>query len=501
MLVAAVVRSIGLNQQLWYDEITTLLDSVRHPLAAILTTYTSQNQHTLYSILARGSIVLLGEQPWKLRLPAVLFGVASIPALYFCARLWTTQREALLGSALVVVSYHHVWFSQNARGYTGMVFWTLLGTSFFILGTRQARLAPWVGYGVVIALGMYTHLTMGLVAAGHGLVYLWLLLTRRRELGHWPRNGLSPLIGFTLAGVLALVLYAPVLGQLFHRTMGQAGPPGRAGSAVQSEWTNPLWMVRETLRGLRAGAGGVPLLREGVLVAGGPLLLTGLGSYWRANRYVVGLIALPGIVTAAVMLVLEHNLWPRFFFFAIGFGLLLLVRGAMVWGELMARLGRRPQAGLRPAKDSGPLAGESPLKGSGPQAGVRWGTALVAVMLLGSAFSLRSVYLYPKQDFVGAMEFVEANRQPGEPVVTAGLASLPYQRYYGRNWPAVATRAQLEAVRATGRPAWLLYTLPVYVRSRQPEVWNAIQTEFTTVRVFRGTIGDGEIYVCKAKGQ
>ena len=138
-LLAAVLRAIALDQQLWYDEITTLVDSVRRPLAIIVTTYTSQNQHTLYSILARVSIVLFGEHPWALRLPAVLFGVASIPALYFYARLATSRREALLACALLTVSYHHVWFSQNARGYTAMVFWTLLTTYFFIRGARPIR--------------------------------------------------------------------------------------------------------------------------------------------------------------------------------------------------------------------------------------------------------------------------------------------------------------------------------------------------------------------------
>jgi len=40
---------------------------------------------------------------------------------------------------------------------------------------------------------------------------------------------------------------------------------------------------------------------------------------------------IPGVITAAVMLFLEHNLWPRFFFFAIGFGMMLLMRGAFLW--------------------------------------------------------------------------------------------------------------------------------------------------------------------------
>ena len=133
----------------------------------------------------------------------------------------TNRREALLASALLTVSYHHVWFSQNARGYTGMLLWTLLGTYFFIRGARTGGLRPWAAYGFVMALGTYTHLTMGFVAVGHGLVYLWLLATRARHLGRRPRSLLAPMAGFALAGLLALLLNAPwrdeaVVGQITH---------------------------------------------------------------------------------------------------------------------------------------------------------------------------------------------------------------------------------------------------------------------------------------------
>jgi len=465
MLLTAVLRAIGLNQQLWYDEIVTVVNSVRKPLATILTTYTTQNQHTLYSVLARASMILLGEQPWVLRLPALLFGVASVPALYFFARLVTKRREALLASALMAVSYHHVWFSQNARGYTAMLFWTLLATYFFVRGAQGSGWGAWTGYGLAMALGMYTHLTVGFVAAGHGLVYLWLMGDQRRELRRWPRNSLRPLAGFAFAGLVTLALYAPLLPQLFAKTVGQTGP------AIHWEWKNPLWLVLETWRGLVAGAGGTWV----AVAIAGVFALAGLVSYWRQDHYMVGLMILPAVLTIVAMLTLEHNLWPRFFFFAIGFAILLFVRGAMVWGGVAARWLR-----------------------SDPDAGLRWGTALVGLALAGSVWSLRTDYGYPKQDFIGAMRLVDANRQQGEPVVTVGLTSFAYQRYFGRDWRAVESYAELESVRSQDHRTWLVYIFPIYLKTRYPEIWKAIQTEFTTVGVFPGTLGDGEIYVCQA---
>lgn len=475
-LAALGLRLIALDQQLWYDEMLLAVRWAPLPLLEIVTTYTSQNQHMLYSVLARVTMDLFGEHHWTLRLPAVLFGAATIPALYFCARQVASRREALLAGALLAVSYHHIWFSQNARGYTGLALWTVLTTYFFLRGMRAGGLRPWLWYGVTLALGMYTHLTMGFVAAGQFLVMAWMIWSASRassRKGASIRVGLTPLVGFALAGLLTLALYAPVLPQVLARTVGQQSS---SAAQVQSEWTNPLWLVLETLRGLAAGAGGAA--GYVVLPVAGALLLAGLWSYWRQDRAMTGLMVIPGVITAAVMLVLEHNLWPRFFFFAIGFGMMLLVRGAMVAGDwAQARIHGQPEAG-----------------------GTRtaWGTVVVALMIAGSAWSARSAWIYPKQDFAGALQFVEAQRQPGEPVALAGLAVFPYRDYYKRDWPAVSTRAELAVVRGEGR-LWLLYASPIFVQSRQPEIWNAIETEFEQVKVFRGTMGDGEIYVCRSK--
>ena len=49
VVLATVLRLVALNQQLWFDEIVTLLDSAREPIWRIVTQYGGRNQqHALF---------------------------------------------------------------------------------------------------------------------------------------------------------------------------------------------------------------------------------------------------------------------------------------------------------------------------------------------------------------------------------------------------------------------------------------------------------------------
>src|SRR5438067_801062 len=125
-LLALALRVWRLDSCLWLDEILTMVYFARPPAGEIISSFPNQNQHMLYSLLAHFSIRWFGESAWALRLPAVLFGAATVPALFLAGRRMLGTKVALFSCALLTVSYHHIWFSQNARGYTGLVFFTLI---------------------------------------------------------------------------------------------------------------------------------------------------------------------------------------------------------------------------------------------------------------------------------------------------------------------------------------------------------------------------------------
>ncbi len=461
-VVALALRLWHLNSGLWFDEVLTLTDFVRPPIGRILTTFPSQNQHMLFSLLAHACVSLFGESVWALRLPAAVFGAASVIALFLLGRRVLDTREALLACGLLTVSYHHVWFSQNARGYSGLMFFATLATWLWLEALRRNGWPWWIGYAVAVALGAWTHLTMVFVPAAHGVLYgAYLVQGQRTVLSRmW-----KPVFAWMFAASLVLEFHALALPQFLGSALHEVSLP--------SEWTNPLWVVLESWRSLGIAFGkGVAALLALSLAASGWVSIT--RRDWMAGCSMV----LPAILGGGAMLAAGHNLWPRFFFFSIGFALLIAVHGAMVAPRILSE------------RVSLPLS----------EVGVaRAGLVLALAMILASALSLPRGYALPKQDFVGARDYVEHARDPDDAVVAVGLAGVAFRRYFAPQWTVAQTGAELDAVRQAHRRVWLVYTLPIELKAYRPDIWTMIQNDFDVVRTFPGTLGGGEVNVCRER--
>jgi 4-amino-4-deoxy-L-arabinose transferase-like glycosyltransferase len=456
------LRTIELNSQLWYDEIFSLVVSSRPPLRELLTIYHGEIQHPLYSLLGHLSVAVLGETAWTVRLPAVLFGTASIPLLYLLARAVATSLEGLLAAALLAFSYHHVWFSQNARGYTTLLFWTLLCTLLLYRGLEQRRWPPLLGYSVAAALGAYTHLSMVFVVVSHAVVILVLaaqaVIDRRKD-----RRWLAwPMAAIVLSGMLTLAFYAPIFSQVVHQFLHLSGK--------MNALSTPRWALLEALQGLQLGFGS-----QLVVMGAGLLVGCGLWGYWRVNRLAFLLLVVPVVVTVLGMAGTRGSIYPRYLFLLAGFAILIVVRGAMVLGALLARLG-------------------NPSRGVAIERAI--GIGSLVLMIAVSAASLGRAYRYPKQDFSGALKFIESRRRGSEPVLTAGAAAWPYQHYYERDWPKLKDVEEVESICGQGSRVWLVYTFPRYIEDETPGLMDAIHRRFKTVWVFPGTLNDGEVFVC-----
>jgi mannosyltransferase len=377
-------------------------------------------------------------------------------AIWRLGREVANDREGLLAALLLTVSYQHVWFSQNARGYSGLLFWALLSSALLVRALRGRSPSQWGAYAVAVTLGMATHLTMLFVSLGQFVAWLW---TDRREV---RRARLQPFVtGFALSGLLTLLVYSLVLPQI----------PGANATDVSdvATWRSPLWAVRETLVGLQlTGLGGI------TLVVGAAVIGIGLGSYWCRSPVLPIVFVVPVVVGGAITIASGHHLWPRFFFFAAGFGILVVVRGLDAIAQWLAARLRTPWL-----------------------AGPRLSTAITILLALTMARGLPWAYR-PKQDYAGARDFVRADLRPGDTVVVAGVAALAYGRYYAPEWRTVRNADELTAARRPAGRTWLLCTLPIALRAAHPDMVALLERDFTLVREFEGSLSGGNILVYRA---
>ena len=124
------------------------------------------------------------------------------------------------------------------------------------------------------------------------------------------------------------------------------------------------------------------------------------------------------------------------------------------------------------------------------------GALLVVAMAGAAAASLPFDYRYPKQDFEGAMRFVDARRDAGEAVVTVGGAVYPFREYYKRDWAGIRSATDLKDVRARGQRVWMIYTLTEYIEADAPDLMRTLREDCSLEQVFRGTVAGGDVTVC-----
>src|SRR5262249_20183377 len=149
---------------------------------------------------------------WAIRLPAVLWGTLTVPALYWCARQLFDRLHSLAAAFLLAVSYQHVFFSQNARGYTASLLFGLLAATLLARALSDDRLGLWLAYVAASVLAIAAVPTGAFVIAGQLVVALAALIRGWRRDGRGARGLLVRIaVVYGAVAVLAVQLYAPVV--------------------------------------------------------------------------------------------------------------------------------------------------------------------------------------------------------------------------------------------------------------------------------------------------
>jgi mannosyltransferase len=454
-LSALLLRLWEINADLWLDEIMTVVGYMRLPPLEAATTFHAANQHLLNSVLGSISIRIFGETVWAVRLPALLFGVATVPVFFLLAKAVIKRHEAIFATLFLTLSYHHVWFSQNARGYSAMIFFTVLSTFFLIRWLNSSTTGghrDWLWFSLCGSLGMLSLLNYAFVLVGQFLVVLVVLGNNR----DW--SGIRLLI---VCGVLVVALtvlgYAATLAAMFSYFFNAGGKEANVQASVA--------FANMVASGLTRGLPGMALL---FLVTGGVVAITGWISYLKRQYLIAWMLVIPAVVNIITLDYLNWGGYPRSFLYVLPFGTLILMRGAFVPGEWLVQRFRTDRRALY---------------------------VLPLLLLTVSMVILPYNYRYPKLNYTGSLAYAREQAAPDDVIAVVGFLVYGYSHYYGQD---LAFPENLEALRALQGPqhrVWVLYSFTRAMRRNLPDIQDYLDTEFQLERKFKGTLGDGDVYL------
>jgi mannosyltransferase len=335
---------------------------------------------TIYFLLMRGWVHGGLSEAW-LRLPSAAFGIASIPVLYVVARRFMGVPAALAAAALLTFSPAHIYFSQEARGYTLGILLTLFATWSFVLAVERDRPRDWALWTVFGIAAFYTHYFAALVLVAQAASLFFL-----RSRAPWRR--------FLVWGAIIFLFAIPGLSY-----------PLRASP----ENLYFVWMPRATAKEIWhlamffGGSGGKVALALGLWIAGTVAIFRSRraaepNAFWHGMLVLLWAI-LPAAILALVSL-REPLFLQRYMVFSLPAAILLAALGA---------------AFLR-----------------------RWrlGFLLVTALCASSLPSIVKQYAKPRDDWRGATNAMLSSAAPGDAVVFFPFYSRVMLDYYRDRYSA-----------------------------------------------------------------
>jgi uncharacterized membrane protein/cellulose synthase/poly-beta-1,6-N-acetylglucosamine synthase-like glycosyltransferase len=157
---------------LWLDEVYTVAGRGAMPITEALVLPTDPHP-PLYYLLMHGWMDTVGSSEALVRLPSLLFAIATLIVVYRLGIRIYNDRIGLAAAALLAITPFHVHFARVARMYA--MFGFLTACSWYcLLGIRKDRRLALVGYILATSAMVYTHVYAAFVVLAQ-LVVLALL--------------------------------------------------------------------------------------------------------------------------------------------------------------------------------------------------------------------------------------------------------------------------------------------------------------------------------------
>jgi 4-amino-4-deoxy-L-arabinose transferase-like glycosyltransferase len=380
------IRLMRLGEKvLSFDEAYTLATAQRS-FVGMLEVFRFEANGILYAVLL-WPLLRISESEETIRTLAVLAGIATIPAVYWTGRAFVGTRAALVAAAFVAINPAMIGWSVYGRGYAFSILFAVLSFGCLARALEDPTLARrwrWLYVLSTVAMAYSSVLAAVTLLPVHAAAVA-LRIRDARSSWAWARTSLALAGGLLPLGVLLLVesTYRDPLAWLWKPDLAlvrRVGGELAAGPAFFSEAGPGL-------------AGAVLATLVAIAVAGIVFASRGGRTPSWQTGVVLGWALFPPVLLFVASQV-RPMLWGRY----LG---IVLPALALLIAALLARM---PRA-----------------------LGAVYGVALATVLLTASVTSSA-----PFNDFRKKAGWVEAQRDPGDPLVLYPVEQLPALAYYAR---------------------------------------------------------------------
>lgn len=149
-------------------------------------------------------LVRLSDSAEMMRAPAVIAGIAAVPATWWAGRELLSERAGLIAAGLLAVNPFAVWYAQEARAYSFVVLFAALSFPLLVRALDEGRRRWRVLYVLVMAAAIYSNfVTLLVLVPAHAVLAAAL---GREQVRRWLR--LLAWLGLALLPLLYLLVHA-----------------------------------------------------------------------------------------------------------------------------------------------------------------------------------------------------------------------------------------------------------------------------------------------------
>ena len=198
-LAGLVLRIYDLGtESIWFDEAVSIMISKLGIIEQIKWNIAvNESNPPFYYLLLHYWVPYVGDSEFISRLPSAILGSVSILAIYAVGKLLFNKRAGLIAALVLATSVFHIRYSQEARGYTLMVFLSLVSFYSLVKLTSSRRRAYSVAFIVSSVFLMYTHYYGSLIIIVQNVFCFTLFLKNKKsgELSFWRWVKLQLILG------------------------------------------------------------------------------------------------------------------------------------------------------------------------------------------------------------------------------------------------------------------------------------------------------------------